>query len=548
MVKLIEKSIHMVQLKDFTLNYVCDFYSNENNRKVILLIFNGNEYFSNISYEEAATFLDEKELIYFVGYLSKEKSLSFSSDIEKGAEKILQKNPYVYILLKNSEDLKKGIALFYTNLIFIEQWYTKALNELKDTLQTENINVHLIKIPQIGDLEEKVKHPEWTLGRLSAKLNWTEALEGEMKKYLSKFTELDYANAKKSIIDKSFTNQLGDGLRTIYLVGPCIAAGWENFEGDTFGDVLYEKLKSLQLDYKIVEVLIQRYTRSNIKSILEYDIKKNDIVLIIDDIIDIEKADINLDYIYNDYIGEKWLYSDYPIHTTYECNQLIANELMKYIIIPLSNKANEAFDQFILHKKERQLTYEELKGIGQYLKTLKSIKKGNGEVIGACVMTCNPFTYGHLHLIEYASKQVDFLYVFIVEEDKVFFPFKDRIEMVRKGTHHLKNIAVLPSGKFIISEETFKNYFEKEMIPFNSVIDASKDIMIFKKYIGPALGISRRFLGQEPIDNVTNQYNQALKQGLSDTMEIIEIPRKTVKKEVISASRVRYHLERGNWH
>ena len=63
-------------------------------------------------------------------------------------------------------------------------------------------------------------------------------------------------------------------------------------------------------------------------------------------------------------------------------------------------------------------------------------------------MNCNPFTLGHRYLIEQASEKVDHLYVFVVEEDKSFFPFSDRIGLVKKGTADLKNITVKPSGKY----------------------------------------------------------------------------------------------------
>lgn len=44
-------------------------------------------------------------------------------------------------------------------------------------------------------------------------------------------------------------------------------------------------------------------------------------------------------------------------------------------------------------------------------------------VIGSIIMNCNPFTNGHRFLIEEALKAVDFLIIFVVEEDKPFFFF-----------------------------------------------------------------------------------------------------------------------------
>ncbi|MBQ9442198.1 MAG: [Selenomonadaceae bacterium] len=77
-------------------------------------------------------------------------------------------------------------------------------------------------------------------------------------------------------------------------------------------------------------------------------------------------------------------------------------------------------------------------------------------------MNCNPFTLGHEYLIEYASKKVKKLYIFVVEEDKSEFKFADRFELVKRGVKKFSNVEVLPSGKFIISQQTFSGYFNKE--------------------------------------------------------------------------------------
>lgn len=53
-------------------------------------------------------------------------------------------------------------------------------------------------------------------------------------------------------------------------------------------------------------------------------------------------------------------------------------------------------------------------------------------------MNCNPFTKGHKYLIEKASKENDVVHLFILTEDKSEFSTKDRINMVKLGTKHLK--------------------------------------------------------------------------------------------------------------
>ena len=149
--------------------------------------------------------------------------------------------------------------------------------------------------------------------------------------------------------------------------------------------------------------------------------------------------------------------------------------------------------------------------------------------------------------MEYAASKVERLYIFVVEEDKSIFPFADRIELVRKGTADLKNVTVLPSGKFIISALTFSGYFNKAELQ-DSTVDPSMDVELFGKEIAPQLGITVRFAGEEPLDNVTRQYNETMARILPEYGVSFEvIPRKETNGGVISASRVRKLLEENNF-
>jgi [citrate (pro-3S)-lyase] ligase len=166
---------------------------------------------------------------------------------------------------------------------------------------------------------------------------------------------------------------------------------------------------------------------------------------------------------------------------------------------------------------------------------------------GAIVMNCNPFTLGHRHLIEQASKQCDFLIVFVVQEDKSVFPFADRIALVEEGTKDLPNVGVFRSGQFIISSLTFREYFNKTELQ-DRTIDSSSDVTLFAREIAPAANISVRFVGSEPFDRVTSQYNETLKDLLPrHGIELKEMARCEMKGEAISASRVRKLLESKDW-
>lgn len=163
--------------------------------------------------------------------------------------------------------------------------------------------------------------------------------------------------------------------------------------------------------------------------------------------------------------------------------------------------------------------------------------------IGAIVMNCNPFTLGHRYLIECAKEKVDILYIFVVEENKSFFKFHDRIAMVKLGVKDIDNVVVIPSGKYIISSKTLPGYFFKEEYA-EGEFDATQDLCFFARDIANKFDIQIRFAGEEPNDAFTRRYNEMMARILPKYgMDFVEIPRKKLGGEVISASRVRKYIK-----
>ena len=70
------------------------------------------------------------------------------------------------------------------------------------------------------------------------------------------------------------------------------------------------------------------------------------------------------------------------------------------------------------------------------------------------------------------------------------------------------------------------------------------DIRIFAEQIAPKLNIPYRFVGEEPEDQVTSAYNEAMKRILpSNGVKVVEIPRKRIGEQCVSESRARKCLE-----
>ena len=166
--------------------------------------------------------------------------------------------------------------------------------------------------------------------------------------------------------------------------------------------------------------------------------------------------------------------------------------------------------------------------------------------VAALVMNANPFTLGHQYLVEKAAAENDLLHLFIVSEDASLVPFQVRKRLVIEGTAHLKNICYHDSGPYIISNATFPSYFQKDE---NAVIEshAMLDLTVFTQ-IAKTLGITRRYVGEEPTSLVTGIYNQIMSEKLPEQgIECIIVPRKTCEDTPISASNVRLALQNDNF-
>lgn len=162
------------------------------------------------------------------------------------------------------------------------------------------------------------------------------------------------------------------------------------------------------------------------------------------------------------------------------------------------------------------------------------------------VVNCNPFTLGHKAVIARAAVENEAVVVLVVSEEKSVFPFAVRLRLVKQGLAGLQNIVVLPAGKYSISAATFPGYFTSgdATVAAQTRLDAG----IFGHHIAPALGITRRYIGDEPYSPVTRAYNAALQEILPRYgIAVCEMKRMAVAQEAVSASRVRALLREEEW-
>lgn len=196
------------------------------------------------------------------------------------------------------------------------------------------------------------------------------------------------------------------------------------------------------------------------------------------------------------------------------------------------------------------LLEQDIRHLERYKSYLRSLKRQGS--VGCVVVNANPMTLGHLHLISSASSQVDTLFVIPVADDTPEgFSYKDRVDILRSATAGMKNVQVTEGSAYAVSRSTFPSYFIKEASEI-STAHVELDLDIFTRHIAPALGVTVRFVGSEPLDQLTASYNEGMRRILpAHGIEVREFPRigadgaPADAQHIISASKVRALLSQG---
>ncbi len=538
MYKAIVKRVKRVQRQEVSFFLIKQFWEEPKNRQVILFIYEKEEFLTLISYMDFLNMGDEKDLEFYLDCVYNNKIWGCCDDLE--ISEALEQMSYITYLLLNVNADGKNATFAYSRLDAEIQHY---VDRIKECLNSKGIRVFRVNIPMIQEIKQDRRTNSSLCYVMYSRLLMSD--EFRMPKNIEKITDLPEGERKPVI--SLWYKSLGDAQKKVFLVGPCIVAGTGNPPGERLGDILYHKVRELGIDqeFEIVFVPLQMDESMKLYNILEYDISAEDLVIIIH--YNMPECELDLTPLYNSWEGEKWLYQDKPIHTTVTGNELIANTIIEKIVKLVVGRGG-GISSIGVWRGEPQFSPTLEFEIRRYISKVKELYEfPEASIIGSIVMNCNPFTYGHRYLIEYAASRVDYLYVFVVEEDLSVFPFQERYNLIREGTKDISNVVLVPSGKFIISRVTFFSYFKKDM--YSDHVNLEEDVYIFARYIAEGLRIAKRFVGEEPFDVVTNRYNQKMKEVFPKYgIELIEIPRMgNDNGEVISASQVRLLLEDGKW-
>lgn len=548
--KIISREVVNIDKNKLTPKFLFEFYLKWENKQTIISVVERGKEIGFLSMERAGRCMNQEDIDYYL----KVSATKWSIDEKELGGSILE---LTNSLSKDNLSMcRLQTVLQYQNHYFIcLDAYVNGLRlgeqriRLKERLTKLGIATYLIGMPvrYVANQGLTMREP----------LSYAEANREHVEKILAKISNYDYNTVKSNVLGIKNVDWYTEKNRienkpNIFLVGPCIVGGTPSVvPEETFAYLLEKRAKG----YNVVRNMELRNRTVCFTSILEQDICKGDIVIFIDAFPDEIPVDIDLRITFRNNQPNKQLFTDGPLHTTRYGNELIVEHIMEKIIKPLGSCATGG-SRSILHQGVKQiLTYEAEEELDNFVQesreqALTKISPGRNLYdlnIGAIVMNANPFTLGHRYLVEYAAKQVDLLYVFVVEEDLSEFPFKVRKCLVEQGTTDLPNVCVVKSGKLIISRETFSDYFVKERIS-DTVTDSSLDVELFGKHIAPKLNIAVRFVGEEPFDQVTRAYNEKMKEILPEHgVKLVEIPRKSIHEEVVSATKVRKLFKEKQW-
>lgn len=573
MIRFWDTEVYCMEKSELDRGWLFSYFCQKGHTDDMILVYDAGAYYGYLNYQTllhtASSGRDE--------YIITEKYVHKKDDaqiwehlhvlLKQLEERGIRKQAFIPVfdeqgqLLYFAYEYEKGLSTFYIDialmelqekdtLLFFEEAYPRVKNVKVQTMyfptesRSKTSDEEIRRMHRVFPLEKRC----WDdiVGRsqikriIGEKIDWEAWLDAQnVRKQNSK----EFYVRGKSIETKNY----GNGKHHIYIIGPCIAmSSCVLREEESIGCILAEKLK--EKDYAVECIMYPLHHSMLYEEMIQsLTLMENDIVILIDRLME-RKPDYQSDLPVADIIKKRqddWFW-DIPMHATAKGCFEIANAMANWLEPLLNDTVSD--DPKCLQMGKVILDEKAQKKLEKYIRQVKECQRiEKGSSVGAIVMNCNPMTRGHLYLIEHARSKVDYLYIFVVQEDKSDFRFEERFAMVKQVTEQFENVIVVPSGEFVLSYATMPLYFEKEEKK-EETLDAVHDLTIFGEYVAKELGITKRFVGEELLDPVTRQYNEAMKRILPNYgIEVEEIKRLETDQGIISASAVRKWIKEDNW-
>ena len=329
--------------------------------------------------------------------------------------------------------------------------------------------------------------------------------------------------------------------RTIWFFGPCFVIGGLVEDKYTIESILQERLNREGYSCRVVNCGCYETPYQRMVHITSTPMKPGDIM-----VIHVENRPFEgtesidmMELLDRNNVPTEWLLN-LPVHCNHKVNEIYADDLFERMV-------RDGVLTGAVKKEQRTMLSRALAVNSLYLDLhFNDFHPEKGMVIGSIGMHGNPFTLGHRYLIETASKQVDKLFVLLIEDDLGIFSYAERFAMAVEGTRDLHNVKIVPGGPFQATRNVFQEYFVK-VKPTDMRESATVDTLIFTEVIAKRLGITRRFLGDERHNPKMQFFNELMKEMLPRYgIEVIELPRAQAGGRAISASLARNAAAEGD--
>lgn len=329
--------------------------------------------------------------------------------------------------------------------------------------------------------------------------------------------------------------------RTIWFFGPCFVMGVYVEDKYTIESILQERLNREGYSCRVVNCGCYETPYQRMVHITSTPMKPGDIM-----VIQVENRPFEgtesidmMELLDRNNAPAEWLLN-LPVHCNHKVNKILADDLFERM-------ARDNVLTGEVKKGQRTMLSRALAVNSLYLDLhFNDFRPEKGMVVGSIGMHGNPFTLGHRYLIETASKQVDRLFVLLIEDDLGIFSYAERFAMAVEGTRDLPNVKIVAGGPFQATRNVFREYFVK-VKPTDMRESAMVDTLIFTEIIAKRLGITRRFLGDERHNPKMQFFNELMKEVLPRYgIEVIELPRAQAGGRAISASLARNAAAEGD--
>ena len=342
--------------------------------------------------------------------------------------------------------------------------------------------------------------------------------------------------------DRVTLEQPEDAERTIWFFGPCFMIGAFVEDKYTIETILQQRLNREGYRFKVVNCGCFESHYQEMVHITSTPMRAGDILVMHVENRPFEGTEsIDLtELLVQNKVPNDWLL-DLPLHCNHKVNKIYADDLFDRMV--RDGVLNDDGDG----SEKRTMLSRALAVNSLYLDLhFNDFHPKEGERIGTVGMHGNPFTLGHRYLIETASKQVDKLFVLLIEDELGIFSYAERFAMAVEGTRDLPNVRIVSGGPFQATRNVFREYFVKVQ-PTDMRESATADALIYTEIIGPRLGISCRFFGDERHNPKMQFFNDLMLDLLPKYgIDAIEIPRAKTHGQSISASAARKAAAEGD--